>query len=61
VIGHFQPARQTFPPLTSSAIDDVRGIGMRLFDNYNLPFQIVGILVLVATIGVIVLSKRESR
>jgi NADH-quinone oxidoreductase subunit J len=61
VIGHFQPARQTFPPLTSAAIDDVRGIGMRLFDNYNLPFQIVGILVLVATIGVIVLSKREFR
>ena len=61
VIGHFPPARQTFPPLTSSAIDDVRGIGMRLFDNYNLPFQIVGILVLVATIGVVVLSKREFR
>ena len=29
--------------------------------NYNLPFQIIGILVLVATIGVIVLSKRELR
>src|SRR6202022_3813421 len=38
VIGQFQPARQTFPPLSSSAIDDVRGIGMRLFDSYNLPF-----------------------
>jgi NADH-quinone oxidoreductase subunit J len=61
VIGRFQPARQTFPPLTSSAIDDVRGIGMRLFDNFNLPFQIIGILVLVATIGVVVLSKRELR
>ena len=29
--------------------------------NYNLPFQIIGILVLVATVGVIVLSKRELR
>ena len=39
----------------------VRGIGLRLFDTYNLPFQIIGILVLVATIGVVVLSKRELR
>src|SRR2546423_4905679 len=50
VIGHFQSAHQTFPPLGSSAIDDVRGIGMHLFDSYNLPFQIIGVLVLVATI-----------
>jgi len=39
----------------------VRGIGLKLFDTYNLPFQIIGILVLVATIGVVVLSKRELR
>ena len=61
VIGRFEPARQPFPPLAASAIDDVRGIGMRLFDTYNLPFQIIGVLVLVATIGVVVLSKRELR
>jgi len=61
VIGHFQPAKQTFPPLTIAAVDDVRGVGLRLFENYNLPFQIIGILVLVATIGVVVLSKRELR
>jgi NADH-quinone oxidoreductase subunit J len=61
VIGRFQPARKPFPPLAASAVDDVRGIGMRLFENYNLPFQIIGILVLVATIGVVVLSKRELR
>jgi NADH-quinone oxidoreductase subunit J len=61
VIGRFQPARQPFPPLTSSAVDDVREIGLRLFETYNLPFQIIGILVLVATIGVVVLSKRELR
>ncbi|MDB6146989.1 MAG: NADH:ubiquinone oxidoreductase subunit 6 [Spartobacteria bacterium] len=61
VIRRFQPARQTFPPLAASAIDDVRGVGLRLFENYNLPFQIIGVLVLVATIGVVVLSKRELR
>jgi NADH-quinone oxidoreductase subunit J len=39
----------------------VRNIGALLFYNYNLPFQIVGVLVLVATIGVVLLSKREPR
>ena len=61
VIGRFQPAREPFPPLSTSSFDDVRGIGMRLFESYNLPFQIIGVLVLVATIGVVVLSKRELR
>jgi NADH-quinone oxidoreductase subunit J len=61
VIGRFPAARQPFPPLSSTAVDDVRGIGMRLFNTYNLPFQIIGVLVLVATIGVVVLSKRDLR
>lgn len=61
VINRFGPARQPFPPLGVNAVDDVRGIGLRLFETYNLPFQIIGVLVLVATIGVIVLSKRELR
>jgi NADH-quinone oxidoreductase subunit J len=61
VVSHFQIARKTFPPLPGSAIDDVRNVGALLFSNYNLPFQIVGVLVLVATIGVVLLSKREPR
>jgi NADH-quinone oxidoreductase subunit J len=61
VIGQFKAARQPFPPLAGSAIDDVRNVGALLFSNYNLPFQIIGVLVLVATIGVVLLSKREPR
>ena len=61
VIRHFQAAQQTFPPLANPTTDDVRNIGTALFNNYNLPFQIVGVLVLVATIGVVFLSKREPR
>jgi NADH-quinone oxidoreductase subunit J len=60
-IGRFEAARKTFPPLSGSTTDDVRNIGAALFRNYNLPFQIVGVLVLVATIGVVLLSKREPR
>jgi NADH-quinone oxidoreductase subunit J len=60
-IGRFEAARKTFPPLLGSTTDDVRNIGAALFRNYNLPFQIIGVLVLVATIGVVLLSKREPR
>jgi NADH-quinone oxidoreductase subunit J len=61
VIGHFKIAHTMFPTLPGTTIDDVRNVGTALFRNYNLPFQIVGVLVLVATIGVVLLSKREPR
>jgi NADH-quinone oxidoreductase subunit J len=61
VIGHLKIAHTTFPTLPATTIDDVRNVGAALFTNYNLPFQIVGVLVLVATIGVVLLSKREPR
>jgi NADH-quinone oxidoreductase subunit J len=61
VITRFPSAAKTFPPLPSSSIDDVRNVGAALFTHYNLPFQLVGVLVLVATIGVVLLSKREPR
>src|SRR5262249_12690287 len=61
VIGRLRSAHEPFPALAASRPDDVRGIGLLLFERYNLPFQIVGVLILVATIGVIVLSKRQLR
>jgi NADH-quinone oxidoreductase subunit J len=61
VVGQFKPGRQPFPPLAGSKIDDVHNVGRLLFDSYNLPFQVVGVLVLVASIGVIVLSARQLR
>jgi NADH-quinone oxidoreductase subunit J len=61
VVGQLDAARQPLRPLGGPKMDDVHKIGLLLFSNYNLPFQIIGVLVLVATIGVIVLSKRELR
>jgi NADH-quinone oxidoreductase subunit J len=60
-IDHFEAARQTFPRLASPAADDVHQIGALLFSKFNLPFQIIGVLVLTATIGVVLLSKREPQ
>jgi NADH-quinone oxidoreductase subunit J len=61
VIGHLRTSHLPFPALARAPNDDVHSIGLLLFGNYNLPFQIIGVLILVATIGVIVLSKRELR
>jgi NADH-quinone oxidoreductase subunit J len=61
VVGQLSAAKEPFPPLSSPKMDDVHSVGLLLFSNYNLPFQIIGVLVLVATVGVIVLSKRELR
>src|SRR5438045_3354422 len=61
VVGNLRAAQEKFPPLVRSTTDDVQQIGLLLFQDYNLPFQIVGVLVLVATVGVVLLSKRELR
>jgi NADH-quinone oxidoreductase subunit J len=61
VVERFPAAKQSFPPLPKPAADDVHQIGLLLFNNYNLPFQIIGIVILVATVGVIILSRRETR
>jgi NADH-quinone oxidoreductase subunit J len=60
VVKQLNAAREPFPALLSKT-DDVHNIGHLLFTNFNLPFQIIGVLVLVATIGVVVLSKRQLR
>jgi NADH-quinone oxidoreductase subunit J len=42
-------------------VDDVHSLGMLLFRDYALPLQLIGVLILVATIGVVILSKRELK
>ncbi len=61
VLGRFPLGASAFPPLRAEKIDDVREVGMTLFTTHNLPFQVIGVLLLVATIGVVILSKRELK
>ncbi len=58
VLNNFAPGHATAPEL-SGPVNDVQSVGRLLFSNYNLPLQIVGTLILVATVGCVVLSKRE--
>jgi NADH-quinone oxidoreductase subunit J len=45
----------------SPKLPDTNLIGHSIFNGYNFPLQIMGALLLVATIGVVVLSKRTSK
>jgi NADH-quinone oxidoreductase subunit J len=48
------------PPLTARALEpNAEQIGNALFQRYMLPFEIASILLLVAMIGAVVLSKRK--
>lgn len=49
------------PALGEPGLSDVAAVGATLFSFYNLPFQIVGVLLLVATVGVVVLSRKELK
>lgn len=48
-------------PVSHPEISDVAAVGIKLFTDYNLPFQIIGVLLLVATVGVVMLSKKELK
>jgi NADH-quinone oxidoreductase subunit J len=53
----------TQPPLPASAANfgNPVDIGMALFNQYSLPFEVTSIILLVAVIGAIVLTKKETR
>lgn len=45
----------------SPKLPDTNLIGQQIFTHYNFPLQVMGALLLVATIGVVVLSKRTAK
>lgn len=55
------PALHVAKPDLAAQVNDVAEIGFTLFRNYNLPFQIIAVLLLVATVGVVVLSRKELK
>ena len=44
--------------LLKGQLPDVNLIGQKLFTDYNFPLQVVGVLLLVATVGCVTLSKK---
>ena len=51
----------TAPGEAVNMMDSLRTLGMTLFRDYLLPFEVTSILLLVAMIGAIVLVRKETR
>ncbi|MBI5933124.1 MAG: NADH-quinone oxidoreductase subunit J [Chloroflexi bacterium] len=48
------------PEASVNSVDFLRQMGMALFNEYLLPFEVTSILLLVAMVGAIVLTKQEK-
>ena len=48
------------PEASLNSMDNLREMAMTLFNQYLLPFEITSILLLVAMVGAIVLTKQEK-
>jgi NADH-quinone oxidoreductase subunit J len=48
------------PEAAANASENLRQLGMTLFNQYLLPFEVVSILLLVAMVGAIILTKKEK-
>jgi NADH-quinone oxidoreductase subunit J len=57
----FDGGSARFQPISQGPQGDVLHVGMVLFQQYNIPLQVIGTLILVASIGVVILSKRELK
>ena len=57
---NYTPGGKIDLALRAGKLPDVHLIGHTLFTQYNFPFQILGVLLLVATVGVVTLSKRQA-
>lgn len=50
----------SLPGVEVNSMDSLREMAMMLFNQYLLPFEVTSILLLVAMVGAIVLTKREK-
>jgi NADH-quinone oxidoreductase subunit J len=55
------PALTQPVPAAAEEFGTAQSIGLQLFQKYLLPFELTGLLLLVATIGILMLAKRKPR
>jgi NADH-quinone oxidoreductase subunit J len=56
-----RPAGDVLPPgEAANTMENLRALGLSLFSDYLLPFEVTSILLLVAMVGAIVLTKRQK-
>ena len=57
---HFDARPTIKENLEKESLPDVHLVGNMLFTQYNFPLQVIGVLLLVSTVGVVALSKKGS-
>jgi NADH-quinone oxidoreductase subunit J len=57
--GYGTPADPNTMQMTDLALNNVERIGMLLYTDYLIPFEVASMLLLVAMVGAIILAKRE--
>jgi NADH-quinone oxidoreductase subunit J len=57
----FRHGQSLFPgtPLELAEIDNTQSVGLELYQNYMLPFEIASLLLLVAIVGAVVMAKKR--
>lgn len=60
-VARARPAGDILPPEAAvNTLDNLRALGIALFSDYLLPFEVTSILLLVAMVGAIILTKKEK-
>ena len=59
ILGRVAPQAGPNMELSDLAINNVERIGMLLYTDYLIPFELASMLLLVAMVGAIILAKRE--
>ncbi len=62
ILAGYAPGKQRLVELPGDAAvhQDVKRVGEALFTHFNFHLQLLGVLLLIATIGVVVLSRRQG-
>jgi len=62
ILARSQSAADIIPPVEAvNTVEALREMGLTLFSQYLLPFEITSVLLLVAMVGAIVLTKQEKK
>ncbi|HSM72459.1 MAG TPA: NADH-quinone oxidoreductase subunit J [Anaerolineales bacterium] len=57
-----RPSGEVIPPGEAvNTMENIRALGLSLFSDYLLPFEVTSILLLVAMVGAIVLTNRQKK
>jgi NADH-quinone oxidoreductase subunit J len=61
VLKNYAPGGAQLPSVIAAEKSDVHAIGNLMYTDYLFPVQVIGVLLLISTVGVVILSKKELK